>query len=95
MDLMGQCLRCGKAFCGPDEGCPTCDKGNPDVTSDRNHHPSEAEVAAFYEIQTAGDKCRRCGGAGEVKYGRRLSRCPMCATLPDGYFQSLDHAAGL
>lgn len=47
MDLMGYCLRCGRHFCGPDEGCPTCDRNNPDVTSARNRHPSDAEVAEF------------------------------------------------
>lgn len=44
MELKAWCMRCDKEFCGPDEGCPTCDKDRPDVTSARNWHPDAKRV---------------------------------------------------
>lgn len=50
----------------------------------------------YDKVEEQGEgSCLRCGGTGEVKYGRRLSRCPACAFQVAGYFESIDHAAGL
>jgi hypothetical protein len=35
-DLEAFCLRCDRHFTGPDEGCPLCDKDNPEITTAGN-----------------------------------------------------------